>query len=196
MLKASCYLSLRPYAGNAPACGDTGVIMATNDNCFVALVDVAGKGEEAAKIAEQARIYLQDNHGRGLLPLMQGLHTLLRGSRGAVAMLCRIEFASARLYCVGVGNIAARVIGPTPFPVRSQDGIIGYQMPLLQERAYQLAAGDVLFLHSDGVKEHVDMIQCRQILTGSAENPAAEIIARFGKREDDASCVVVRCSHA
>lgn len=126
---------------------------------------------------------------------MQGLHTCLKGTRGAVAALCRINLTNGLFRHVGIGNITLRLLSAQNQHFLSKNGIIGYQISTPQEQQLNLTAGDILILHSDGVKEHIDLYQCRKLLTATSKNLASDMIAHFGKDDDDASCIVVRCSH-
>jgi negative regulator of sigma-B (phosphoserine phosphatase) len=194
MLTVSCNIAVRPYAPNGAICGDFGIITETADEIFLALVDVLGKGAGAAKIATIAGEYLRRNSSFELPLLMQGLHNFLIGTRGAVAALGRIHPASGRFSCVSVGNIFVQIWGGQKTHVIPQEGIVGYQMPTLREQTLLLHGGDVLVIHSDGVRGHVDFLQCQSILR--KPNPAAEMISNFGKEDDDASCIVARCFNA
>jgi len=193
MLKVNCHIAIWPYGPNGTDCGDIGVIVETQETCFLALVDVVGKGADAALIASGAKKYLQQNFGEDLVLLMKGLHQLLSGTRGAVAALCRIDLASGILRYVGIGNITVRIWSARNYHLIPREGIIGYQIPTPQEQTVNLAAGDILIMHSDGVKEHMDFFQCQKLLAGKAKNMATNMIIHFGKKNDDASCIIARC---
>ena len=195
MLKINSHIAILPYEPNGTDCGDIGVIVETHEECFLALVDIVGKGAEAAQLASVAEEYLQHNCFLDLVTLMKGLHLCLKGTRGAVAALCRINLASGTLRYVGIGNITVRIWSTQNYCFIPKDGIIGYQMPTPQEKTMNLTAGDILIMHSDGVKEHIDFFQGQKLLAGRAKNMAANMITHFGKKNDDASCIVTRCSY-
>ena len=81
----------RSLEGPEEACGDGGVIVRTEDDCFVALIDVLGHGVEAHRVALQAEEFLANNAARELGDLITDLHAHLKGSRGAVVALCRLK---------------------------------------------------------------------------------------------------------
>lgn len=173
-------------------CGDTGVIKEFDGQCFLALVDVLGHGSEAHTAALSAQKYLEQNYRQGLIDVMKGLHAWLRGTRGAVAALCRLDVKTGNLIYVGTGNITVRVLGPRNYRFVSRDGIVGYMMSTLKEQSLKLFAGDVLVMYSDGIKEHFELSESPGILTGTAKSIAVGLLNHFGKRNDDASCIALR----
>ena len=70
--------------------------------------------------------------------------------------------------------------------------IVGYMMSTVKEQTVKLLAGDVLVMHSDGIKEHFELSECPEILSGTAESIATALLEQFWKQNDDASCIVLR----
>jgi negative regulator of sigma-B (phosphoserine phosphatase) len=62
----------------------------------------------------------------------------------------------------------------------------------LREEKMTLTDGDVLVLHTDGVKEHFDLEDYPELLVDDAETVANHIINQFGGAEDDACCIALR----
>jgi phosphoserine phosphatase RsbX len=186
------YLLKRSLMVAEDECGDTGLIVQQETHCFFALVDVLGHGREAHQIALQAEAYLTAQAEEELVPLMKGLDRTLRGSRGAVAALCRLDTSSGQLYHVGVGNITTRIFGTENQRLLPRDGIVGYMMPSPREQSVRLAPGDVVMLYSDGIKESFDPYDCPGLLSGSAENIAKKLFHCFYKGDDDGSCLILR----
>jgi len=193
MTHADGYGISRALAGGPDECGDEGILEIREDCCFLALVDALGHGRNAHGVARLARECLTGRGPEEDLPgLMRELHERLRGTTGAVVALCRVFPADGRVSHVGIGNVTARVLGPRPFTFLSRDGVVGYRMPSPTERTRTLLPGEVLILHSDGIREHVDFLEHPDLLRGSAREIATGYLERFGKRDDDASCVVMR----
>ncbi|MBW2428834.1 MAG: SpoIIE family protein phosphatase [Deltaproteobacteria bacterium] len=192
MSKVDYYLVKRALTLRENDCGDTGIIQEFNGQCFLALVDVLGHGSEAHAVALRAQKYLRQNYRQELIAVMDGLHECLRGTRGAVAALCRLDTETGELIYVGVGNITVRVLGPRNSRFVSRDGIVGYTMSTLKAQTLKLFAGDVLVMYSDGIKEHFEPSDCRGILMGNAKSIAVGLLNQFGKKNDDASCIALR----
>ena len=192
MSKVDYYLVKRALTQREADCGDTGVIKEFDGQCFLALVDVLGHGREAHTVALIAQEYLEHNYREELVEVMDGLHMCLKGTRGAVAALCRLNTKTGKLIYVGIGNITVRVLGPRNSRLVSRDGIVGYMMSTLKERTLKLFAGDVLVMYSDGIEEHFELSHSPEMLTDTAKSIAVGLLNQFGKRNDDASCIALR----
>ena len=192
MSRVECYLVKQSLTLRETDCGDTGVIKEFEGQCFLALVDVLGHGSEAHAVALIAQKYLEQNYSNELVDVMQGLHACLKGTRGAVAAICRLDTKSGELIFVGIGNITVRVLGPRASRFVSRDGVVGYMMTTPREQTLKLFAGDVLVMYSDGIKEHFELSESPGILTGTAKSIAVGLLNQFGKKNDDASCIALR----
>ena len=192
MSGVDCHLVKRALTRREAECGDTGVIKEFDGQCFLALVDVLGHGREAHDVALTAQVYLEQNCSKEPVEVMQGLHTCLKGTRGAVAAICRLDIATGELVYVGMGNIVVRVLGPRAVRFVSRDGIVGYMISTVKQQVMKLLVGDVLVMYSDGIKEHFELSGRPDILSGNAESIAAALLERFWKQNDDASCIVLR----
>jgi negative regulator of sigma-B (phosphoserine phosphatase) len=192
MLEIDTHLLKRSMTGPEDECGDTGVIRTYDDQCFLGLVDVLGHGREAHEVAVVAERYLEENHFLDLAEMMKGLHACLKGTRGAVAGLCRLNRTNGETEFVGTGNITVKLYGMSPVSFVSRDGVIGYKMGTPKKQRVQLQYGDILILTSDGVKANFDPVFYPGLLTGSARKIAGDIMDQLGKNGDDASCIVLR----
>jgi phosphoserine phosphatase RsbX len=192
MSNIDCYLIKRALEISEANCGDTGVIKEFDGQCFLALVDVLGHGIEAHEVALSAQKYLEQNYRNALPDVMQGLHTCLKGTRGAVVALCRLNTKTGELIYLGIGNITVRIFGPRNARFVLGDGIVGYMMTTPREQIFKLFAGDILVMYSDGIKEHFEPYECRGLLTGTAKSIAVGLLNQFGKKDDDASCIALR----
>ena len=186
------HLLKRSMTGPENECGDTGVIRVYGNTCFFALVDVLGHGKGAHEVAVVIESYLLENYSRDLVDLMNGLHSHLKGSRGAVALLGRLNLLDGGMHYVGIGNITARLYGVAHVSFVSRDGVIGYNILAPKEQQAEMHPGDILILSSDGVKEHFDLVFYPDLLKGSARKIAADLLDQLGKDNDDASCIVLR----
>jgi negative regulator of sigma-B (phosphoserine phosphatase) len=192
MSRVDCHLVKRALTRTEAECGDTGVIKELDGRLFLALVDVLGHGREAHDVALTAQAYLEEHCRQEPAEVMQGLHACLKGTRGAVAAICRLDTATGELIYVGMGNIAVRVLGPRAVRFVSRDGVVGYMMSSVKQQALKLLVGDVLVMYSDGIKEHFELSGRPDILSGNAESIATALLEQFWKQNDDASCIVLR----
>lgn len=192
MTSADVHYISRPLLRSEDENGDLGVIIPEDSNYFLGLIDVLGHGRDAHQVALIAREYLEANSGDELTDIVKGLHEALKGTRGAVGAVCRINLETGSLNYSGVGNITVKILGPRPFTLVPREGIIGYMIPTPRELHHKLVPGDVLVMYSDGIKEHFDVLECAGLLKNPASGIAELLLEQFGKRDDDASCIVLK----
>ena len=192
MNKIDYGIEMRALLGGMEQCGDIGMVKQDDNQCLLALVDVLGHGADARKVALQAEEYLMAALNNDLLSVMNGLHDFIKGSRGAVVSLCSFDVATGILRHVGIGNITVRIFGANQPRLVSRDGIVGYGLISPHLYVANLLPGDTLLMHSDGIKEHFDAVECADLLGGTAEDIAFGILNRFGLKNDDSSCIVLK----
>ena len=188
--RGNYFLAIRPLIKNVE-CGDTGIIKEFDHKIFIGIIDVLGHGKEAYEIAVISKKYLENNYHKDLIVIMKGLHECLKDSRGAVAGLCLIDLIAGELKYVGIGNITARIFGANTVRIVPRPGIIGYAIPTLREERMKLYNNDVLLLYTDGIKEHFELEDYPKLLQDDARTIASNIINKFGKKNDDAACIVL-----
>ncbi|WP_028865874.1 PP2C family protein-serine/threonine phosphatase [Psychromonas aquimarina] len=172
--------------------GDTVFIFFEEDHLFVAIVDGAGHGQEAHSIALICREFILTNKHMDLAALMSELHEKIRGTRGGVAIIGKLDYETRQFRYVGVGNIYLRRFGRFSKHEITQDGVIGYHIRTPQEKVIEMTGGDILILHSDGITSRFDVNDYPEILRDDAETIANNLIEKFGKKNDDAACAVIR----
>lgn len=192
MNSIEAHLVTKAYPWTNGGGGDTGLIRQEAGKCFLGLIDTLGHGQEASAAAERAKDFIETHFRTDLVSLTQDLHRHLAGDRGAVAAFCRIDIATGEMLSVGIGNITVKVFGTAAETLVFKDGIIGYIAPTPSERRIQLFPGDILIMHSDGIHSHFNAVDCSDLLPGSAESIATGILERFGKLNDDASCIALK----
>ncbi len=192
MTGIDCHLIYRAKTGIADECGDIGVIRKTPDYCWLSLVDVLGHGKSAYQIACRARAWLENQPGRLPVEMIGGLHDCLKGTRGAVAAVCRLAIETGELIYAGMGNITLRIFGARPGRLVTRDGVLGYKIPAPLEKTIRLHAGDILVMSSDGVREHFEPLDYPDLFMGGAEQICRRFIRELSKPDDDASCIVLR----
>lgn len=172
--------------------GDTGFISTDNGQLFVGIVDGAGHGPEAHTIAQASHDFLEKNKDMELPDLMNGLHENLRGTRGGVAIIGKLDHETLQFHYVGIGNIVLRKFGNYSERAVTQDGVIGYQIRTPKEKFMQIVGGDILIMYTDGISGYFDEDDYPGILKDDAKTIANNLIEKFGKNNDDATCIVIR----
>jgi serine phosphatase RsbU (regulator of sigma subunit) len=182
---------VRPKYGHTVG-GDAAFVIDIAQGLLAVVIDVLGHGKEAHELAVQMQHYLVATASGSVVDMLSQLHQAYRGSRGAAVGLCVIDAASARLRFAGIGNTVIRRFGDSESRLVSRDGIVGGTMRTPVEETLGLAAGDVVMMYTDGVRSHFDPSACARLRTDTPHAMAANVIHRFGKPHDDASCVVLR----
>ena len=178
-----------PFPGE-PRSADVGVIADLGAIVFLGLVDVLGHGQAASGTARRIQSFLEAHASRELVQLLERLHGFLRSDRGAVATLCAIDKDTGVGSYAGVGNVALRVYGSSKLHAVNKGGIIGQTMPRIAAKPISLSPGDVLVMHSDGIKGHQDIVDAQLFQSGNAKTIAERVVGGFRRPLDDASCLV------
>ncbi|HMO56079.1 MAG TPA: SpoIIE family protein phosphatase [Roseiflexaceae bacterium] len=160
---------------------------------ITAVIDGLGGGIEAARAATAAEQVIAGAPDLPLQDLLRRSHSALQGTRGAVIGLLRLDPHALRVSYVGVGNVGVHAYSRRPIKPISKNGILGYRLPTLLEMHYVYDPGDLFVLYSDGVSSqfvHDTAIDLAQL----PDTLANQILAGYGKQNDDATVVVVRTS--
>jgi serine phosphatase RsbU (regulator of sigma subunit) len=182
---------VRPKYGHRVG-GDAAVVVPAGSGVFAAVVDVLGHGKEAHELAVRMHDDLVAQPSDDVVGRLVRLHEAYRGSRGAAVGLCFVDPAAGRLRFAGIGNTVIRRFGESESRLVSHDGVVGGTMRTPVEEALALSAGDVIVMYTDGVRSHFNPSDYPRLRTDAPHAVAANIIHRFGKTHDDASCVVLR----
>lgn len=179
---------VRNYPGES-VCGDTTVVIQLDQMVTVAVADGLGHGPEAALASKAFCSFVKKNHKKGLEQLMQGAHRALRSTRGVAASILRFDQSTDRLEFVGIGNIEVRTFSKNSVGPVSLPGVVGQQMRKCVVFEYEICAGDLFAIFSDGISSHFGLKKYRNL---EAQETANAILVDHSKGTDDASCVVVR----
>lgn len=182
----------RPKQGQSVS-GDAYVVQPVGEqSLLVAVIDGLGGGVEAARAAEGAIAVLKAYPSSPLNDLINRTHQALYGTRGAVMALLRLDLPDRRASFVGVGNIGVQVYSSASIKPISKNGILGYRLPSLLHLHYTYNSGDTFVLYSDGITSRFGLEE--KLDRGIAPQAFADLILqRYGKPNDDATVVVVRC---
>ncbi|MBF0509457.1 MAG: SpoIIE family protein phosphatase [Deltaproteobacteria bacterium] len=171
--------------------GDAYVIKEFDQTALIAVIDGLGHGEKAYVVAQEAADYVQKNYTNDIGLIIEKCHEALRGTRGVVMALARVDFEASQLTTAGVGNIGMKVIGKNLIKPFSVAGIVGHNLRKLIVQEFLYSKGDTIFMYSDGVSDRFDSEEPE--LTKMKPQEAAEaIVRRFGKDKDDTTIVVAR----
>ena len=173
--------------------GDVAFIRENGTKTFVAVVDVAGHGRSAHRVAIQIEAVIRSEDTDDLAALVQSLHRQLKGGPGAVIVAGALDTESLEFTFVHIGDVHGKVFGPRRRSLIGQAGMLGHAIRTPNIRSETLCAGETLVLCTDGVSERYDLKEIQGHRTIPTDALARRIVEEFGKDHDDATCLVVRC---
>ncbi|MFQ1702743.1 ATP-binding protein [Loktanella agnita] len=175
-------------------CGDDWLLRQTPRLTDILLCDGLGHGSRAAEAAAELIAAAIAISGDPMQTLAHATSSLV-GTRGSVASMIRIDTQEMKLSYAGLGNISTICIsgqGIRRFAVR--DGRVGGAPNRGFEDEVQLAPGDLVILHSDGLKTLRDDHLRPGLLHRNPLLIAGFLLDRAFRGRDDASIVVARLS--
>ena len=187
-------VSARAHGGETDS-GDLHVVAPFEHGVLVGAVDGLGHGSEAAEAARIAVEVLTRHAGERPALLVPRCHAALRRTRGVVLSLASIDEASRTLTWLGIGNVegvlfrTAKAANPQRETVLLRSGVVGYQLPALRETTLALSGGDVLVFATDGIRHGFGD---EPAIGREPQELADDIVARYGKEDDDALVLVAR----
>jgi anti-sigma regulatory factor (Ser/Thr protein kinase) len=172
--------------------GDACATISRPKGPMVAVADGLGHGARAAEAAAAFVASVREAPDLALDEVFARAHRALLKTRGAVAAVARFDEARNEVEIAGIGNVAVMVS-------RSADrrtehavvtpGVLGSAYRAARLQTLSFALGDVLVMHTDGVRSRFDF----GLLRAMPVQAAAESLVRTNaKGSDDAACVVVR----
>ncbi len=190
-------IGLRVCHPNERVCGDHFLLRQTPKATDVLICDGLGHGPEADAAGQEVVQTVLHSRASNSEPgaVMGEVTEKLVGKRGAVAALVHIEQAPSQmtLRYAALGNIATlRVRGGEIKRLPVRDGRIGARSTRGYEESFDLEPGDLLILHSDGLRTLRDGFLPQGLLHKSPLLIAGFLLERAFRGRDDASIVVLR----
>jgi anti-sigma regulatory factor (Ser/Thr protein kinase) len=159
----------------------------------VLLADGLGHGDEAARASAAAVRELRP--ALDPVALLERVHRALKPTRGAAGAVARFDRRTGALEYAGAGNIAATIVnGAETRSLVSMPGILGHGKPRLRAFTYELGAGGLLVMHSDGCRSQWDLAAYPGATRRDPLVVASLIIRDFERGNDDVSVVVGRAN--
>jgi serine/threonine protein phosphatase PrpC len=108
-------------------------------------------------------------------------------------VLARFDWGRGQMAFASVGNIEARVFPSSElFSFAIRRGVIGLNAPNPVVTEHPWPLGNVLILHSDGLRTHWSWNDFPDVAEQPAQSLAQEFLRLLAKKEDDATVIVVR----
>lgn len=165
--------------------GDAALVRFEDQGGLVGVIDALGHGGRAAETAARATGFLAEvDLAGGLRAAMEGLHVVLKGTRGAAAMLLR--FSPGKVEGMSIGNVDARAQGAR-VPFILTPGVLGSQVSRFKVFEAKLSGRGRIAVFSDGISRHLALDDLTNLATRDA---CRALMDRYRRPGDDATVLV------
>jgi anti-sigma regulatory factor (Ser/Thr protein kinase) len=181
-----------PFPGESVS-GDAWCVACDGPRTSALLVDGLGHGVLAADAA-RAALAAFDAHPQLAPPdRLAEIHSGLRSTRGAAAVIAEVDRSRRLLRFAGIGNISAQIAteGASRHLV-SHHGTAGHHAPRIQEFQYPWSAESSLILHTDGLGSRWTLKDYPGLMRRHPGLIAGVLYRDLRRGRDDASIVVLR----
>ena len=171
-------------------CGDNWCYVERGGGALVMGVDGLGHGLGAAQAASLACEVFMTEKTRAPGAVLERIHTNLRTTRGAAAIVMDIDWDRGELLAAGIGNLIAAVVDSSSMKrIPSYNGIVGHAKPRIRELGYPLTPAAAVVFHTDGLSATWQPERYPGLLQHSCA-AIAGVLYRDCKRGRDDSLVV------
>ena len=171
--------------------GDFSVVLREAATIHILLADGLGHGEEAAKASQLAGETFKANCHLGLPELMTAIHEAIVKTRGAAVALARFDTRKRSLTYLAVGNIEGRICTEvTSQGCATLNGTAGLTLPRLLQFTYDVPAGAVFVMHTDGLSTRWNLRDYPGLNFQSPGAIAGVLFRDFARKRDDATVLV------
>lgn len=190
-------LIIRPIVVSKPGekvSGDGFVLKKTDKYIKMMLADGLGHGPEANKAVNEAAAAFKIFPEYSPTETIRFIHQAIKKTRGAVMNITCFDLRKRTWSAIGVGNIAARMIGPATFKNHmSYNGIVGHNIPsTMSDQEYPEDMYSQVMLCSDGLKTRIDLARYPQMYKYDQAVLAAALYKDHARKTDDMSVVIAK----
>lgn len=174
-------------------CGDRWCYVERAGGALVMGVDGLGHGLGAAQAASIACDVFMTEKTRSPGAVLERIHTNLRTTRGAAAIVIEIDWNNGRLLAAGIGNLVAAIVeGNSAKRIPSYNGIVGHATPRIRELSYPIAPSAAVVFHSDGLSAAWQPERYPGLMQHSCATIAGVLYRDCKRGRDDSLVVVLR----
>lgn len=189
MDKVSVGSFTRPFPGEHYN-GDAIYVHEGDSYLLVSVIDALGHGPAAHRISMRVLDKLKQYLDNDPVRVINEVNREMLGSDGAVIGIGIVredgfEYSS-------LGNITCSVFGSQDTNMVTSDGILGSRLRSFRKTRIRLHPGDMIIMHSDGVKKLRNFRHLRNSHLFSSEIFARMIVEELGSDFDDATALVLK----
>jgi anti-sigma regulatory factor (Ser/Thr protein kinase) len=174
-------------------CGDDFAFVENGNGLEILVVDGLGHGPVASDCAVAAVEAFREIRSDSSADAMRELHGALRATRGAAAVVSRLDWERGEVRYSGIGNIVGFLWseGKAKHMV-SHPGIVGHDVRNVREITLTLDQNVLALLHSDGVSTHWSLSAYPGLTSRQPSLIAGVVYRDHARGRDDATVVVAR----
>jgi anti-sigma regulatory factor (Ser/Thr protein kinase) len=196
-VKKQIELTIRPLIVSKPGetkSGDGFAVKRTDNFIKLMLADGLGHGPEANFAVNEAADVFKVFPDYSPTETLRFIHSSIKKTRGAVINISGYDFETKIWTTAGIGNIAAKMMGPVQFKNHmSYNGIVGHNIPgTMNDQQYTGDQYNQMVLCSDGIKTRWDPQRYPQINKYDQTLLAAALYKDFARRNDDMSVIAAK----
>lgn len=167
--------------------GDAFFFKDNNGKILLAVVDGLGHGISAHCAALKTIEILERCYGLPLDILLETIHQGLVNTVGVVAGLVLVDQERQIITYSGVGNIVIKICGKQVKQLLLPEGILGYRVERKVCKSVPVSPGDILVMHTDGIRETYDT---NLLMSYLPEKIAHDLLNLYRISADDALVLV------
>ncbi len=170
--------------------GDKWNIQLQEKEAYCLIVDGLGHGLDASEASALAVKRFKENLDMPPSAMVKLLHKSLRGSRGAVGAVAKIDIKAKKLLFCGLGNIEGIIHdGEITKHLVSLNGTLGYEARKFNEYELPWSANTKLVMHTDGFTSKT----CRNVpeLSSLTAGCLAGALYKNNARDTDDATIVI-----
>lgn len=195
--KNNDHIIIRPIVVAKP--GETtsgdGMAFKKNDKYIkIMLADGLGHGPDANLAINEAEKAFKVFPDYGPTDTLRFIHNSIKKTRGAVMNIVGYDYSTKMWSSTGIGNIAARMIGPTASRNHmSYNGIVGHNIPgSINDQEYSSDLYNIVVLCSDGIKTRWELNKYPNILKHDLTVLSAALYKDHARKTDDMSVITIK----
>ena len=174
--------------------GDGLSIKRTDQYIKIMLADGLGHGPDANLAINEAEKAFKVCPDYSPTETLRFIHSSIKKTRGAVINIVGYDYGTKTWASCGIGNIAARMIGPVALRNHmSYNGIVGHNIPgTINDQEYASEQYNLVVLCSDGIKTRWELNKYPFILKHDLTVLCAALYKDHARKTDDMSVITIK----
>ncbi|MBA3683191.1 MAG: SpoIIE family protein phosphatase [Bacteroidetes bacterium] len=174
--------------------GDGLCVRTVGDKTMILMGDGLGHGSNAKAAVDTAISTFKTSMIYDPAEMIREMHANVKKTRGLVATVASLDYASKQWQVCGVGNIATRLQRGLEYKnYISNNGIIGLNIPTrLENNLLEMEKFQQMIFCSDGIKTNWDLTKYPSILKYDPMILAAALYKEYARLNDDMTILIVK----